>query len=86
MSKRPHTRANTDNDAPAAKRRRYNTRSTHSSSAIISDGSTRTHATVEVSPEKENALRIAAKNGQIDDVKELIEGGVNPNAADEVCC
>jgi len=40
----------------------------------------------EVSPEKEYALISAAKNGCIDDVKTLIESGVNPNAVDEVCC
>jgi len=35
---------------------------------------------------KEKALRHAANNGYIDDVKMLIESGTNPNAANEVCC
>jgi len=35
--------------------------------------------------EKENALRFAAEHGRIDDVKTLIESGVNPNAPHPVC-
>jgi len=39
----------------------------------------------EISRTKENALRVAEKNGRIDDVKALIESGVNPHAVDRVC-
>jgi len=34
---------------------------------------------------KERALRSAAKNGHIDDVKRLLNSGVNRNAVDKVC-
>jgi len=40
---------------------------------------------MEMSEVKEHALRSAAKYGRINDVKTLIESGVNPNAVDEVC-
>jgi len=39
----------------------------------------------QVSREKEVALISAAGSGHIDDVKALIESGVDANATDEVC-
>ena len=39
-----------------------------------------------MSKAKERALRTAATDGYIDDVKALIKSGVNPNAVDQVCC
>jgi len=39
----------------------------------------------ELSHDKENALRDAARHGRIDDVKAFIGSGVNPSAVDVVC-
>jgi len=39
-----------------------------------------------VSQAKGIVLRSAAETGRIDEVKQLIESGVNPNAVDGVCC